>query len=203
MQSISPYNEGQLLLQVAAGNETAFAALVDRFWKNVYLHALAYTRSPQRAEEVTQDVFLHVWHKRHVLREVEQFAAWLHVVARNSIINAMRKKLIQLAHWEAAEQESPDLLETLLVPDRQMEYREAYQLLLKGIQLLPEKRREVFTMSRIEGRSNPEIAAILDIHPVTVSQYLAKSLVFLRTYLAENQLDAIQIIILLAASTAS
>jgi RNA polymerase sigma-70 factor (family 1) len=202
LQADSPYPENEILTAVANGDESAFSRLVDHFWKNVYLHALTYTRSPQQAEEVTQDIFLLVWNQRQQLTTIKEFPAWLHIVARNKIISAMRKRLLQLSQWNEAEQNSPDLLEKVLVPDKQTEFREAYQLLLEGIERLPEKRREVFTMSRIQGKTNAEIAEILQIHPVTVSQYLAKALTFLRSYLREGHLDSITIILLLAGAGA-
>ena len=197
-----PYNDKELLSRIAGGDQNAFSLMVDRFWKNVYLHALTYTRSPQQAEEVTQDIFLLVWQQRLKLTEIDEFPAWLHVVARNKIISALRKKLLQLSQWNEVETNHPDLLETLLVPDKQAEYREARQLLLKGIEALPEKRRQVFKMSRLDGKSNTEIAESLQLHPVTVAQYLAKALTFLRAYLEERQIDAITAILILAGTTA-
>lgn len=202
LQANVPYPENEILSAVANGDESAFSRLVDRFWKNVYLHALTYTRSPQQAEEVTQDIFLLVWNQRQQLTTINEFPAWLHVVARNKIISAMRKRLLQLSQWNEAEQGNPDLLENILIPDKQAEFREAYQLLLKGINQLPGKRREVFTLSRIQGKTNAEIADMLQIHPVTVSQYLAKALTFLRSYLREGHLDSITIILLLAGAGA-
>ena len=188
------HTEKQLLKNVSEGDELAFASLVNIYWRNIFLHALTYARSAQKAEEITQDIFLVVWNSRDKLPGLDSFAAWLHVVARNKIVSAMRQKVRQIA---VGDEYPKDTIDPLLVPDQQLESREAYRLLLKGIDLLPEKRREVFKLSRLEGLSNLEIAEQLQIHPVTVGQYLAKALVFLKTYLNEYQINTIAAIIAL------
>ncbi|WP_276481547.1 RNA polymerase sigma factor [Paraflavitalea pollutisoli] len=187
MESYSTYSLGELVRLVAAGDEMAFTLLVNRLWRNCYFHALTYTHSPQRAEEITQDIFLQVWKHRAKLQEVADFESWFKVVARNKIISALRGKLQAIAGLDSVGEATS--IEPQLVPDLQAEYRESYQILLKGIELMPEKRREVFKLSRLEGKSNQEIAAQLNIHPVTVSQYLAKSLAFLKSYLQEQEVS--------------
>lgn len=195
MESYSTYSLGVLVRLVADGDELAFTVVVNRLWRNCYFHALTYTHNPQRAEEVTQDIFLQVWKYRAKLPEVADFDHWFKVVARNKIISALRGKLQEIAGLDSVGEATT--IEPLLVPDLQTEYRESYQILLKGIELMPEKRREVFKLSRLEGKSNQEIAEQLNIHPVTVSQYLAKSLAFLKTYLQEQEVSLVTCLLLL------
>lgn len=195
MESYSIYSLNELAGLVADGDEMAFTAIVSRLWRNCYFHALTYTQSPQKAEEITQDIFLQVWKHRSQLKEIVDFDHWFKVVARNKIISALRGKLQEMAGWDTVEETTT--IERLLLPDLQAEYRESYQILLRGIALLPEKRREVFRLSRLEGKSNLEIAQQLNIHPVTVAQYLAKSLAFLKTYLLEQEVCLFHSLLLL------
>jgi RNA polymerase sigma-70 factor (family 1) len=199
MESYSVYQDEELVCLVTDGDELAFTELVNRLWRNCYFHAFTYTCSPQKAEEITQDIFLQVWNNRDKLKEIGHFHSWFKVVARNKIISALRGKLHEIAGLNEIQEDTTDTaIETLLVPDQQMEYRESYQILLRGIELMPEKRRAVFKMSRLEGKSNLEIADQLKIHPVTVSQYLAKSLIFLKMYLQEHEVEVVLGIILLS-----
>jgi RNA polymerase sigma-70 factor (family 1) len=198
MKSNIVYQDEELVCLVADGDELAFTELVNRLWRNCYFHALTYTHSPQKAEEITQEIFIQVWNNRNKLKEINHFHSWFKVVARNKIISALRGKLHEIAGLNEIQEDVTDsVIETFLVPDRQMEYRESYQILLKGIEMMPQKRREVFKMSRLEGMSNLEIADQLNIHPVTVSQYLAKSLAFLKIYLQEHEVEVVLGLILL------
>jgi RNA polymerase sigma-70 factor (family 1) len=195
MRSYSTNSLSELVCLVANDDELAFTEVVNRLWRNCYFHALTYTHSPQKAEEVTQDIFLQVWKNRHKLKEIIDFSNWFKVVARNKIISALRSKLQEIAGLDTIREDS--MIEPLLVPNLQAEYYESYQILLKGIELMPEKRREVFKLSRLEGKTNQEIAEQLHIHPVTVSQYLAKSLAFLKTYLQEQDVTLLHCLLLL------
>jgi RNA polymerase sigma-70 factor (ECF subfamily) len=183
--------ENDLLARVAAGDQLAFAEMVRRYWNTIYSHGLVYLKSVPRAEEITQDVFMKVWTGREKLPEVRNLDNYLFIIARNHIFNEARKK-INLIYGDVR-----DRAETSFLPDLQTEYKESYQQLLKGIELLPEKRRQVFKLSRLEGLSNEQIATRLGIHKDTVYQYLVKSLLFLRTYMQEHMGDTIFFVCLL------
>lgn len=175
------HNEAHLLQQLAAGNQQAFKTIVAAHWSNIYAHALAYLRSPEKAEEITQDVFLAIWEKRAALPAIENFRGYLFITARNRIVSRLREKLREEQNDEAAE-----IAETLYVPDSQLELKELNSLLRKGMDQLPPKRKRVFEMSRLEGKSHAEIAAALHISKDTVSEYITLALNFLRTYLKNN-----------------
>ncbi|MET6996629.1 RNA polymerase sigma factor [Chitinophaga defluvii] len=185
--------EKDLLLLIAHGDELAFAKIVQKYWRNIYSHALTYLKSALMAEEITQDVFIRLWNARSALPEVRKFDDYLFIIARNCIISGVRKKL----KTPAAQLET-DTEEKLLLPDQQLEYKEHYQLLLNGIELLPDKRKQVFKMSRLDGLTHEEIARELNIHKDTVAQYIVKAVNFLRTYLRSHINNPILIIVLLA-----
>jgi RNA polymerase sigma-70 factor (ECF subfamily) len=135
-----------------------------------------------------------VWDTRAKLPEVRNLDNYLFIIARNRIVNETRKKIGHLyGHGPAEEQQA----EPAFTPDLETEYRESYQLLLKGIELLPEKRKRVFKMSRLDGMGNEEIAATLGIHKDTVYQYLIKSILFLRDYMQQHMGDTFLLLLLL------
>ncbi|WP_346317993.1 RNA polymerase sigma-70 factor [Chitinophaga sp. YIM B06452] len=174
-------NQAYLLHEMAAGNQQALKTIVEAFWPNIYAHALAYLRSPEKAEELTQDVFLAIWEKRETLPNIENFRGYLFITARNKIVSRLR---VKLATTHPAEE--TDATETLYIPDSQLELKELNNLLREGIEQLPPKRKRVFEMSRLEGKSHAEIAAELGISKDTVSEYITLALNFLRTYLKNN-----------------
>lgn len=186
------YNEQELLLQVAKGDEAAFATLIRYHWKNVYGHALAWLKSVEEAEEITQDIFLKVWNTRSRLAEVDNFENWLFIIARNAIASAFRRKIDKPSFLTDQEIE-----ENSIRPDHLMERQQHYQILLAGINMLPDKRQQVFRMSRLEGLSHHEIASKLGMHKDTVAQYIVKAVGFLKSYLKEHIHDNLLIILLL------
>ncbi|WEK34926.1 MAG: sigma-70 family RNA polymerase sigma factor [Candidatus Pseudobacter hemicellulosilyticus] len=182
----------ELLLQIAAGNEKAFAIFVRHHLRNIYGHCLSYLKSPQQAEELTQDIFLQLWKQRATLPTLDNPEDYIYILSRNHIFRSYRKKVMELAELpDNFDQAAPELADELA------EYKDAYALLMRGIDQLPEKRRAVFIMSRIEGLSHAEIAERTGLHKVTVAQYIMLALDFLKKYLQENNGESIGVILLL------
>ncbi|MHA4806994.1 RNA polymerase sigma factor [Flavitalea flava] len=192
MSNLLPDIETLLLQRIANGDEQAFSAVLRKYWNTVFSHALAYLKSVERAEETTQDIFLKLWRSRSTLSEVKSLKNYLFIIARNHIYNEARKRIDRL-FFPSDQIHAADPL-----PHQQTEYRETYQILLRGVELLPEKRKRVFKMSRFEGMTNEQIAESLGMHKDTVYQYLTKALGFLKVYVQENAGVPLWVIILIA-----
>ncbi|MDO6431814.1 sigma-70 family RNA polymerase sigma factor [Flavitalea sp. BT771] len=189
------YTVPVLLRQIADGDEKALATLVRLYWKNIYGHALSWLKSAEEAEEITQDVFLKIWHSRDQVTQLDNFENWIFIISRNTILSAVRKKLSRPTFLQEQEMEGQALR-----PDQWLENRQHYQVLLNGIDLLPEKRQQIFRMSRLEGLTHEQIAERVGIHKDTVAQYIVKAVAFLKSYLREHIGDSLIVIILLGGN---
>ena len=185
-------SDHELLLQVAAGSQRAFAVLVERYSAKIYAHVLTYLKNASRSEEITQDIFLKLWETRADLPGIDNFPGYLHVITRNRTISELRKKLE--AFNEAG---AEDVEDVQLNPGLQMEYRQLSDILLRGIDLLPPRRKQVFRMSRFDGMSYERIAAELGISKGTVNEHIVEALLFLRSYLRNQSGDVISTLLLL------
>ena len=182
MASNSLHNEQELLQQIAEGNETAFKQIVDAYWTKVYGHALAYCKSAPQAEELTQDTFIAIWMNREKLPAVANFPGYLYMIIRHKLLNAIRQKLATTIAVD-----NIPLEEVNWRPDIQMEYRQAYEQLMQGLEALPPVRKKVFMMSRLEGKSYDQIATELQVSRNTVKEHIVKALNFLRNHFATHQ----------------
>ena len=92
-----------LIRRVLAGDETAFAELVNKYQKPV--HALAWRKIGDFhiAEDITQDTFLKVYQRLHTLKDLNQFSGWLYVITANLCATWLRKKRIQTQPLEDTE----------------------------------------------------------------------------------------------------
>ena len=82
----------QLIRSILSGDDKAFSTLVEKYQKRV--HALAWRKIGDfhYAQEITQDTFLQVYKKLPTLKNPNQFAGWLYVIANRLCLNWMRKK---------------------------------------------------------------------------------------------------------------
>lgn len=62
--STYPYNEPELLMRIAQGDERAFARMIDKYTTIVYSHLFSYLKNAEKAEEITWAIFLRIWKNR-------------------------------------------------------------------------------------------------------------------------------------------
>jgi RNA polymerase sigma-70 factor (family 1) len=182
--------ENVLLQQIAAGDEKAFAVLVERKWNNIYSQALTYLKSTHYAQDVVQEVFLKIWQKRKELPKVERFDSFLFIIARNHIVSELRKRINSSLALD-----NFDFVEENFVPDKTLSQKNLRQVLLKAINLLPQQQRTAYLLSRDEGLSHEEIARQMQLSKETAKKHICRALNFLRTYVrAHSDLPVIFLI---------
>lgn len=187
-------NESSLLLSIASGDELSYTRIVEKYWQKVLQHALSFVKSYAVAEELTQDIFIQIWEKRKKLSEVNSFENYLFIVSRNLIISHVRKKLTETDSLKGEK-----LQELFFKPDEQYEFQELVKIINEGAALLPEPRRSVFLLSRIEGRDADYISKELGIASRTVRWHLLNALNFLRNYLHNHYIISFLALILLGS----
>ncbi|MET7000435.1 RNA polymerase sigma factor [Chitinophaga defluvii] len=171
------------LKRVAAGEETAFRHLYDQFSAKVYTMALSYLKSPLEVQDAVQDIFIKVWEKRALLPEVDNFPAWLHVIARNHLINSLRKKIPSNFQQELTHQEP---VEDHRLPAQQLDMKEMSQLIREAVEKLSPRQQQVYRMSREQGITLQQIALQLGISYDTVREHMNNALKSIRAYLEEH-----------------
>lgn len=184
MLSIPNHREKELLSKIAAGDEAAFRELHDLYWNDVYSLALAFTKSPQAAEDLVQELFIKLWMKRNALGHVENFQAFFRIMVRNHLISALRKSRKQENDLRAFIKLADPAEPFQFTP----EVNEASRLVSEIIAKLPARQQEIFKMSREEGLDHEKIANRLNVSKKTVSNTITITLAFIRKQLHKNGL---------------
>lgn len=81
----------ELIARAQSGDKNAYGELVKRFEPAVYAVALARLRNVSDAQELTQEVFIHVMSKLAQLRDPQCFAGWLRQITVRMAINKMTR----------------------------------------------------------------------------------------------------------------
>ncbi len=91
--SLAATDDSVLLALIGQGDETAMAAIFDRYSRAVYSVALRVLRDPAAAEDVLQEVFMQMWRKPDALvANRAAVGAWLAVASRNRSIDSLRRR---------------------------------------------------------------------------------------------------------------
>jgi RNA polymerase sigma-70 factor (ECF subfamily) len=175
-----------LLYEIASGNEAAFELLFEQQRGRLYNYMLKITKSEVVAEEIVLDVFLKLWVGRDLLPEIKNMDAFLNKVAYNKALDflkiASRKKEFHKIIAKQIEMNQQQEADHKLLDS---EYQ---SILKKALDQLSPQRRMIFTLSRMEGLNNEEIAKQLNLSRNTVRNTLHESLQSVKEYLRQNNL---------------
>ena len=166
--------EKTLLSMIAGGSQAAFRKLFEYYYPRVLTFLESFISNREDARDTGQNVFAKIWVMRETLTEIRSFGAYLYRLSRNAAVDYCRSKRIRIPitdNYEDVRDTSPD--EEYFARERSLQYRNC-------LENMPERRREVFNMSRDEGLSNEEISRRLGISKKTVENHLNAALRELR-----------------------
>lgn len=182
MTDSEPYNEKDLLLRVAVGDEEAFRAIFMHYRGRLYDYMLKITGSPETAEDTVHDVFLKIWENRSALLQVQNFGSYIFRAARNQSITGFRRMATETLVLAELQHRRVEALETV-DPAAKKEIRAFIQA---AVDRLSPQQRKVFILSRQDGLRHEEIAEQLGISVNTVNFHLGAALRFLRAEIAQT-----------------
>lgn len=128
----------------------------------------------EEAKNIAQDIFLYLWEKRDTLSNIDNLNNYLFILSRNAAIKALKKKYVLISTDEALNRSEGDTAadEVFLA--------ETLQIIKSVVSAMPQRRREIFNMSRLQGMSNDDIAAACGISKHTVESHITSALADIR-----------------------
>jgi RNA polymerase sigma-70 factor (ECF subfamily) len=155
-----------IMLQVRSGQVGMLAELFERHHRAVYGFLYRMSGSREMSEDLVQEVFLRILRYRDTYAPQTSFSAWMYGIARNALIDQMRKRRPETS-WEDA---LPDLQSTDVPADEKIRSRQETALLQRALASLPADKREVLILSRFQNLQYNEIGRILGCEPNAVKQ---------------------------------
>jgi len=191
------------LERAKAGDERAFATLVEPFRRELQLHCYRLLGSVQDAEDLVQETLLAAWRGLDGFEERASLRSWLYRIATNRSLNAIRERTrrpttenaMNPSRTRRAAEPSwlepyPDsaLPDPALGPEARYEQREAIQLsFIVGLQQLPAKQRAALVLRDVLGFRTDEAASILETTSQSVKAGLQRARATLDSYSLERE----------------
>lgn len=173
-------DEKTLLRLLAQGNEEALTLIYRAHWQSLFLSAYNVLKDKKACEDIVQDLFVQLWVKRETLDIQASLKTYLSVAVRYQVFHYLRKaKRVSALAEPVSENISVQACDEMLLQ------KDLRGKVAEAVEMLPEKCRAIYRLSREEHLSHKEIAARLHISGKTVENQLTIALRRLRHYLEE------------------
>ena len=190
MQNYPIHTDDQLLQQLYASDEKAFAEIYNRYWKALYISAHNILQVKEAAQDAVQEVFISLWKRRENI-QVDILQPYLHQAVRFQVFKAIRAEKTDQNFFNRLALISKDILfeDPVLFKELETIYK---QLILS----LPPDEQEIFLMHRDGGLTYKQIAEQKNISVKTVEKKMSHALKEIRL-----GLDDAMVVALVASAT--
>lgn len=171
--------EEDLLIQLKQGDSKAFVKLVSSYKDRVLNTCYRFLLNKQDAEDTAQEVFLEVYQSIHSFRGQARLSTWIYRIAVTKCLDEIKKRkrkkrissigrvfhLDEVAAWLSGGRKA----------DAPLQEKESMKEIADALNQLPDNQRVAFTLSKIEGYTNSEIAEILQTTHVAVESLIHRA----------------------------
>ncbi len=171
------------------GEVSAFEELVNRYKNSVFAIIYRMTGQYQEAEDISQEVFLNVYQKLYQFDKTKKFSPWIHRIAINTCITALRKKnKIALINFDETflnqhQWEEPNYYGN---PDIVLERSELRSEITAALKELPTSYQSVLVLRYQLDLNNQEIADTLGVNKENVEVKIHRARKSLRKILIQK-----------------
>ena len=181
MKDCMSLNDSELLRLLKQDHASAFQELYNRYWHKLYYLAHKRLKSATAAEEIVQNVFVTLWHKRKKL-DIGELSPYLAASTRYAVYRHLVSEKRRAEKEDAAGKRSLKLVPgEILIDDKQL-----LEIVKRLTNELPEKCRLVFIYNKIEDQALPEVAEKLNISLKTAEAHLTKALRLIRSKIGDH-----------------
>jgi len=187
-----------LMMRFQGGDRSAFAGLLRRHKTPIYNFILRQLRSPDIAEDLTQDVFVKVVQNAADFKHEARFTTWAYAIARNLTIDHLRKMSLR-RHPSLDQPVSQDTAEGATLGDRTPDRHHESQVdraaigsqlgkhITVAVEKLPQEQKEVFLLRELGQVPFKDIAEMTGVPENTVKSRMRYALERLQEALAEYE----------------
>lgn len=173
----------RLITQAQAGNLDAFTAIVQRTQDMAVGYAYSILGDFHLAEDAAQEAFIGAWRDLNQLREPSAFRGWFRRVIFKQCNRITRREHFETVPLEAAINQPIDGND----PAEALEAQETKSIVLRAIDALSEKQRQVITLFYISGYSQKEIADFVGVGVTIINSRLQSARNRLKSILSSEE----------------
>ncbi|SMG11963.1 RNA polymerase sigma factor [Sphingobacterium psychroaquaticum] len=176
--------EPHYLVRFKDGDPAAFTYFFYTYWEELYTVAYRHLRDTDQSKDIVQEVYIHIWEKRHLLKDdYTTLRPYLHKAVKNKVLN-----------YYATERVRKEVLDNMfarmdvlqLLDTGSLAHYQALEVVVdKAVARLPKLMQAVYLM-RSDNHSIQQIAKDLNLAEQTVKNYLSDAKKILKKELTQR-----------------
>ncbi|WP_312186642.1 sigma-70 family RNA polymerase sigma factor [Sphingobacterium sp.] len=182
MKSTNPIDRS-IITRLKEGDELAMKELITKYKSTLAQSMMRILKSQDEVEDLLQELFIRIWTLREEINTDLSFQAFLYRIAGNLAYDRLRK----LANEKRLVADYfTHLTEVYSHIEEGVFNQEIKTILDQAIEQLPEQRRRVFILCKIEGKSYEEVSKLLSISVATVNTHITNANNTLKNYFQQR-----------------
>lgn len=167
------YTDQELVQRTLDGDMDSFSVLVERYQKQIFSLTYRLTNDPEEAQDLAQEVFIHIYKVLGKYDQERKFFSWMYKVATNVCYNALRRgKKEQTVALDKVIEIVPLISNSETHPEEYFQRRETQDIVRKAVAELPDKYRLPLVLRYLEDLTYKEIAEYMDLPLTTIETRL-------------------------------
>ena len=176
-----PKNDKELLSRLKEADKNSFRDLFTKHHQSLFNFVLYRLKDEVIADDIVQETFLRVWKHKKNIKPNQSFFSYIAKISNNLCMDYFRHENVKIRHQDFIPEPTQSDMDN---PADQYESKTLEEKIQRIVNYnLPEKCREIFILSRVNGLPNQDIAELLDISRRTVENQLYRALKILRSKL--------------------
>lgn len=165
--------------RLKSNDRNAFTELIALYKNSVMTTCYRFLLDKEDAEDISQDVFVEVFQSIHSFRGDAALSTWIYRITVTKCLDEIKRRkrkkrisaftkmlhLDDVAHWISGG----------VMPDTSLQENEKMREVAQVLNQLPENQRVAFTLSKIDGFSNNEIAKIMDTTTIAIDSLIYRA----------------------------
>lgn len=171
--------QDKTIIEFQQGSKNAYRHLFNMLYPVMCLFARKFINDDADAEDLTQEIFIELWHQRAKFESLDQIKAFLYLSIKNKCLNFIKHQSVKEKYSDNAQIDNVPPFEEIVIE------AEVIQNLNKAIDNLPDQQKHVILLS-LQGLTNDQIAEDMQISVNTVKYHKKTAYQLLREKLGSS-----------------
>lgn len=190
--------DNQTKSELKSGNPFVFKEVFSMLYPRMKGYCMLFFNDVNRADDIIQETFLALWENREFIQKDKSLESYMFVILRNKCLNYLKRKRLENENVDLENISISELQYLYQLDFTRKEEKSLEEQLIESLKVaideLPDKMKTVFTLCKIEGRNQKEVAKELGISIKMVEKHISKAKQQIRQKL-NHQFPALLIIV--------